>query len=96
MLKVRFRMHEARKVVKVSEPLTADCAVEHSDPYSVYGTEISRIIPGSREFWMSFGLDLVAFVDQRSLPDFFFPDSHSLLWVAPSSGHLKRWVENMC
>ena len=53
MLKVRLHMHEARKVVKVhslSEPLTAAKASQHSDPYSVYGTEIPCIIPGSREF----------------------------------------------
>ena len=74
MLKVRLRMHEARKVIKVqslSEPLTADRASERSDPYSVYGTEILRIIPRSKEFWRSFGLDLVAFVERRGLPDFF-------------------------
>ena len=74
MLKVRLRMHEARKVIKVqslSQPLTADSVTGQSDPYSVYGTEIPRIIPGSREFWRSFGLDLVAFVEQRGLPDFF-------------------------
>ena len=38
MLKVRLRMHEARKVVKVqslSEPLTADRVSHPSDPYSV-------------------------------------------------------------
>ena len=74
MLKVRLRMHEARKVVKVqslSEPLTAERISGPSDPYSVYGTEIPRIIPGSKEFWRSFGLDLVAFVEQRGLPNFF-------------------------
>ena len=36
-----------------------------TDPYTVYGTEIPRIIPGSKQFWRSFGLDLVAFVEQR-------------------------------
>ena len=74
MLKVRLRMHEARKVVKVqslSEPLTAERVSGPSDPYSIYGTEIPRIIPGSKEFWRSFGLDLVAFVEQRGLPNFF-------------------------
>ena len=74
MLKVRLRMHEARKVVKVqnlTEPLTAEGVSGPSDPYSVYGTEIPRIIPGSKEFWRSFGLDLVAFVEQRGLPNFF-------------------------
>lgn len=34
----------------------------------MYGTEIPRIIPGSKQFSRSFGLDLVAFV---GLPDFF-------------------------
>ena len=57
MLKVRLRMHEARKVVKVQslfESLTADRVSAQSDPYSVYGTEIPRIIPGRRVlevFW---------------------------------------------
>ena len=79
MLKVHLRMHEARKVVKVqslSEPLTADRVSRQSDPYSVYGTEVPRIIPGSKEFWRSFGLDLVAFVEQRGLPN--FPHPHSI------------------
>ena len=64
-------MHEARKFVEVqnlSEPLTADRVSGQSDPYSVYGTEIPRII---LEFWRLFGLDLVAFVEQRGLPNFF-------------------------
>ena len=49
--------HEARKVVKVpslSEPLTAERVSGLSDPYSVYGTEIPGIVPGSKEFWRSF------------------------------------------
>ena len=71
MLKVRLRMHEVVKVQNLSEPLTAERASDRSDPYSVYGTEIPRIIPGSKEFWRSFGLDLVAFVERRGLPDFF-------------------------
>ena len=63
MLKVRLRMHEARKVV--------------------YGTEIPRIIPGSKEFWRSFGLDLVAFVEQRGLPDFFLILLLTYLKISP-------------
>ena len=86
MLKVCLRMHEARKVVKVqslSEPLTAERASKRSDPYSVYGTEIPRIIPGSKEFWRSFGLDLVAFVKQRGLPDFFLILLLTYLKISP-------------
>ena len=69
-------MHKARKVVKVQNLLTANRVCGQSDPYSVYGTEIPRIIPGSKEFWRSFGLDLVAFVEQRGLPN--FPHTHCL------------------
>ena len=54
----------------MSETLNASKA-KQADPYAVYGTEIPRIIPGSKQFWKSFGLDLVAFVEQRGLPDFF-------------------------
>ena len=73
MCKVRLRMHNARKVVqvqKLSAPLNASHLSE-TDPYSVYGSEIPRIVPGSKQFWRSFGLDLVYFVEKRGLPDFF-------------------------
>lgn len=48
--------------------LTSASHIRETDPYAVYGTDISRIIPGSKQFWKSFGLD---FVEQRGLPDFF-------------------------
>ena len=70
MLKVRLRMREARKVVKVqslSQPLTADSVTGQSDLYPVYGTEIPRIIPGRRVLEVVW----VAYVEQRGLPDFF-------------------------
>ena len=73
MTKVRLRLHNCRKVVKVQDltnSLNASQA-RQTDPYAVYGTEIPRIIPGSKQFWRSFGLDLVSFVEQRGLPDFF-------------------------
>ena len=41
----------------MSEPLTADRVSCQSDPYSVYGTEIPRIIPGSKEFWTTFDIN---------------------------------------
>ena len=67
MTKVRLRLHNCRKVVKVRD-LTSASHIRETDPYAVYGTDISRIIPGSKQFWKSFGLD---FVEQRGLPDFF-------------------------
>ena len=73
ILKVCLRMHEDCKVVEVqslSESLPAGVSGP-SDPYSVYGIEIPRIIPSSKEFWRSLGLDLVAFVERRGLPNFF-------------------------
>ena len=83
MVKVRMRMHNARKVVNVqdlTQSLSASDVKGNSDPYSVYGTDIPRIIPGSKQFWKSFGLDLVAFVEQRGLPTFFLTLTAHDLW----------------
>ena len=66
-------MHNSRRLVQVqnlTNTLDARSARE-SDPYATYGTEVPRIIPGSKQFWRSFGLDLVSFVEQRGVPDFF-------------------------
>ena len=82
MVKVRMRMHNARKVIKVhnlTESLNAS-NVKGADPYAVYGTDIPRIIPGSKQFWKSFGLDLVSFVEQRGLPQFFLTLTAHDLW----------------
>ena len=66
-------MTNARRVVKVGnlqESLDAG-KVKTQDPYTIYGSQVPRVIPGSKQYWKSFGLDLVAFVQQRGLPDFF-------------------------
>ena len=42
-----------------------------SDPYDSYGTEVPRVIPGSKQYWKSFGYDLVAMTEQLGIPDFF-------------------------
>lgn len=73
MCKVRLRMYNAQTVIqveKLSQPLNAS-KVSNSDPYSVYGSKMPRIVPGSKQFWRSFGLDLIAFVEERGIPDFF-------------------------
>ena len=81
MVKVRMRMHNARKVVKVQN-LTQmlNAGDVKGDPYAVYGTDIPRIIPGSKQYWKSFGLDLVSFVEQRGLPEFFLTLTAHDLW----------------
>ena len=82
MVKVRMRMHNARKVVKVQNlTQTLNAAnVRGNDPYAVYGTDIPRVIPGSKQFWKSFGLDLVSFVEQRGLPQYFLTLTAHDLW----------------
>ena len=73
MTKIRLHMNNCRWVVKVGslqESLHAG-EVKGQDPYAIYGTQVPRVIPGSKQYWKSFGLDLVAFVAQRGLPDFF-------------------------
>ena len=77
MTKNRMRQYNYFRSVKVStltEDLTAGqvtSAEQSKDPYSQYGTEIPRSIPGTKEYWRSFGLDLVAFAKERGLPTFF-------------------------
>ena len=54
MVKVRMRMHNARKVIKVSnlaQTLSASDVKQHGDPYAVYGTDIPRIIPVLEVLW---------------------------------------------
>ena len=80
MVKVRMRMHNARKVVKVQNLAQSLHASDVSNPYAVYGTDIPRIIPGSKQYWKSFGLDLVSFVEQRGLPTFFLTLTAHDLW----------------
>ena len=78
MTKICLRSFNARKVVtcsKLEESLTAGrvMAAERpmSDPYDSYGTEVPRVIPGSKQYWKSFGYDLVAMIEQLGIPDFF-------------------------
>ena len=73
MSKSRLRMYASKRCVQIgnlTEALNASKAKDN-DPYSKYGTEVPRSIPGSAQYWKSFGLDLVAMVEQRGLPDFF-------------------------
>ena len=80
MTKIRLRSYNARKVVtssKLEESLTAAKVIATnaitSDPYASYGTEVPRVIPGSKQYWKSFSYDLVAMTEQLGIPDFFLP-----------------------
>ena len=59
------------KVYNFQESLDAG-KVKSQDSYAIYGSQVPRIIPGSKQYWKSFGLNLLAFVQQRGLPDFFW------------------------
>ena len=81
--KVRLWMRNARRVVTVkglTNSLRAGNVKETENPYGVYGTEVPRIIPGSKQYRRSFGLDLVSFVEQRGSPDFFLTLSANDGW----------------
>ena len=41
------------------------------DPYPSYGTDVPLCIPGSKQYWKTFGLNLVAMTQQLGIPDFF-------------------------
>ena len=57
-----------------------------SDPYDSYGTEVPHVIPGSKQYWKSFGYDLVAMTEQLGIPDFLPcpPTITGLIYNLPS------------
>jgi len=55
-------------VIKLEKNLTASKVIAadkdaDTNKYASYGTDVPRIIPGSKQYWKSFGLDLVAMVE---------------------------------
>ena len=52
----------AGKVIGADKPL--------SNPYASYGTEVLHVVPGSKQYWESFGYDVVAMTEQLGMPDF--------------------------
>ena len=86
-------MTNARRVVKVGnlqESLDAG-KVKSQDPYAIYGTQVPRVVPGSKQYWKTFGLDLVAFVQQRGLPDFFVTLTAFDGWPHVQTALAKGW-----
>ena len=76
--KIRMRAYNVRKVVEVSRLEYNLTAAEVSkankdlhDPYASYGTDVPHCIPGSKQYWKAFGLNLVAMTQQLGIPDFF-------------------------
>ena len=91
MTKIRMRAYNARRIVGVTRlesKLTAGELLntnrDKHDPYAAHGTDVPRSIPGTKQYWKSFGLDLVAMTEQRGISDFF-------LTVSPNdTGHTYR------
>jgi len=68
MTKIRLRLYNSKKVVAVNkleqnlttgQVMSAGKATD-TDKYASYGTDVPRIIPGSKEYWKSFGYNLIA------------------------------------
>ena len=97
MVKLRLRGYNSQRVVRVSdlsEDLTAQKildAEKSTDPYAIYGTKVPRSIPGSRQHWKSFSLDLVSFSEQRGLPDLFVTLSAYDCWPHVQSTLSRGW-----
>ena len=98
MTKLRMRAYNARRVVGVSRlecKLTAGqirkANKDMHDPYAAYGTDVPRSIPGSRQYWKSFGLDLIAMTEQRGIPDYFLTLSPNDNWPHIQSTIRKGW-----
>ena len=66
-----MRAYNAKKVVGVSRlehNLTAaevsEANKDSHDPYASYGTDVPRCIPGSKQYWKTFDLNLVTVIHQ--------------------------------
>ena len=98
MTKLRLKAYASHRVVKVSklsDPLSARKVREGEgaeyEPYSCYGADVPRNIPGSKQYWKSFGLDLVAFAQQRGLPDYFLTLSVNDCWPQTQAALCRGW-----
>ena len=49
------------RVRTIQESLDAG-KVKSQDPYTIYCSQVPRVIPGSKQHWKSFELDFVAYV----------------------------------
>ena len=79
------------RVSDLSEDLTAAKVFDTekpTDPYAIYGTEVPRSIPGSRQHWTSFSLDLVSF---SGLQDLFVTLSVYDCWPHVQSTLKRGW-----
>ena len=68
MTKVHLRSNNVRIVVKSSKlekSLTAGKVM--ATPNDSYGTEVPCVIPGSKQYWKSYGYDLVAMTAQQGI-----------------------------
>ena len=98
MTKIRMRAYNARRIVGVTRlesKLTAGELLntnrDKHDPYAAYGTDVPRSIPGSKQYWKSFGMDLVAMTEQRGIPDFFLTLSPNDNWPHIQTTIRKGW-----
>ena len=85
MTKLRLKAYAAKtvNVAQQTEKVTTEkvlAAEQSGDPYSCYGKEMPNCIPGSPQYWKSFGLDLIAMTQTRGLPDFFVTLSVNDAW----------------
>ena len=85
MTKLRLKAYAVKtvNVAQQMEKVTAEkvlTAEQSGDPYSCYGKEMPNCIPGSPQYWKSFGLDLIAMTQTRGLPDFFVTLSVNDAW----------------
>ena len=86
--------HRVVNVAHLTESLNASKVQQgeqSTDLYAIYGTEVPCNIPGSRQHWKSFWLDLTAFVQQRGLPEFFVTFSANDGWPQTQSTLARGW-----
>ena len=82
--KLQLKVYAAKtvNVAQQTEKVTAEkvlAAERGEDPYAVYGREMPNCIPGSAQYWKSFGLNLIAMTQVWSARVDKIQDGRSLM-----------------
>ena len=99
MTKIRLHSYNSKKIVavkKLEHRLTAGEVmaankVQDDDNYASYGTEVPRVIPGSKQYWKSFGYDLIAKAELLGIPDYFITLSPNDNWPQIQATIRRGW-----
>ena len=82
MIKSRIFYYNRAKRLRKSDDLTKERYedLKQHDPYNIYGTDMPTTIPGTKGYWSSKLLDLLAMSSELKKPDYFITVTQNDNW----------------